>query len=95
MLLARRPPRKLTHPQPSLNENIFPELFVFLYFLSFRFRVHRGDFWRCLGILPRPRELRICFHGPVDAGVCKENKFTLENVSHIFVVKYKGRFRQG
>lgn len=38
---ARRPPRKLTHPQPSAKENIVG-LLSFLYFLSLRVRVHLG-----------------------------------------------------
>lgn len=50
-LRARRPPRKLTHPQPLPSENMLPVDLVFLYFLSFRFRVHLGVFWRTFRIL--------------------------------------------
>lgn len=47
---VRRPPRKLTHPQPSAKENIVGLLALTLWLLSLRFRLHLGTFSRDLGM---------------------------------------------
>lgn len=80
---ARLPPRKLTHPQPSLNENMLPVDLFLRYFLSFRFRVHLGVFWRVFGILAGVLETSEHVHA--SGFLCKEGK--RECISRLIVLQ--------